>query len=148
MATARSVVIHPLNSGRLRRLESEPLGYSTTILKTCRLQRVSSLPKISFLPSPLNPLSLATPFGRFTLAIQVRRKKNRLSDERSEERASTASIEIKKSLKSLYIWRSLHEFARRESDLPHRFQSPLVLNTQTHRLACHPYSLCLFMLII
>nr|DAV00599.1 MAG TPA: hypothetical protein [Microviridae sp.] len=28
-----------------------------------------------------------------------------------------------------------------ESDLPHRFQSPLVLYTQTHRPACHPYSL-------
>nr|DAT74340.1 MAG TPA: hypothetical protein [Microviridae sp.] len=33
MATTHSVVIHPLNSGRLRRLESEPLGYSTAILK-------------------------------------------------------------------------------------------------------------------
>lgn len=28
------------------------------------------------------------------------------------------------------------------------FSPPLVLITQTHRPACHPYSLCLFMLII
>lgn len=39
------------------------------------------------------------------------------------------------------IWRSLHEFARRESDLPDRFQSPLVLYMQTHRPACHPHNL-------
>nr|DAF70979.1 MAG TPA: hypothetical protein [Microviridae sp.] len=48
------MVIHLLNSGRPRRLESEPLGYSTAILKSCRLQRVNNLPLISSLPSPLN----------------------------------------------------------------------------------------------
>ena len=46
------------------------------------------------------------------------------------------------------IWRSLHEFAQRESDLPHRFQSPLVLYTQTHRPAATRIAYCLFMLII
>lgn len=45
-------------------------------------------------------------------------------------------------------WRSLHEFARRESDLPHRFQSPLVLYTQTHRPPSTRPAYLLLLLII
>nr|DAT74341.1 MAG TPA: hypothetical protein [Microviridae sp.] len=57
------------------------------------------------------------------------------------ESCSLSSLLYTPSFDSLYIWRSLHEFAQRESDLTHRFQSFLVLYTQTHRPACHPSSL-------
>jgi hypothetical protein len=47
------------------------------------------------------------------------------------------------------FWRSLYEFARRESDLPHRFQSPPLsyIRKLTDQPATH-IAYCLLMLII